>query len=1547
MSIRDRSPFLGMILPNGLTSIATNGDHVLSVSVCFFINKFFAGFDTAGKTVQAIEAQYQQFYDRVHLINKLLYTKSTSLTITASFGSDPNPVVFTPLPDETGKELRDLLWDALFPSTYNTVTASGQTVAAQKEVDASSRVKAVDPGQISNLFDEPRLLFSNTAFLKVLEAIPSDRGLLLTQLLNDFDPFGKDHPLAQQLEKFVEHSKANSKLALLDLYSFIARYNPEALTVLDNIQTAERINRTEATQAVGILQDTRKLYVSNLQSKIDVDEIIHSFSALSNEPALMRIAGLVRDFNITLPKRLLNRFPINFKLSFSVANPTWPLVPPQTGAVSNIQTDILIRPTSIRGVEHAGMFAYLVDKKPVVKKTRRELNKKSADTSTETNAEDYYSNSLLRADGARLIRYDKMAQEFANASAVKKYLEGELNLQAAIAESLTRGILYTNSNLPAIIKPAEIPDIDDGLKTFIYSEDYLTRGHRVAAVINKKEFYSITSRRLELKLPGSHEPFLIKDHHEGCIHFDAPTAYMENGKVKSQTSDVLFVYPGELLKLKSVFSRATFRSKAEKAQYAHDDGMHKSVERFKQVLAFLRFPDAKIDPKEVPNTVKLICTYNFPAYFTKSRSPKLRFTKFDKGPWYTFVISCEYLNGWGLPMKAARKFDRQLSLEDVVGLETLEKVSPEPILFSPLENKKPVQLFHRAEVKEDESIPIEARQALESLVVRNDVNETGSSRHVLPERIAFEHAHWYDLFTDLPVEDSNRWRNKYNCPFTDRENYDAEVKNYPGGCCPQDCHKFCEATTMAAFYPDEHITPNYIADPSVIGFEAKFYWDKDCTLRIATKQVICKFGGKRGLAPESYRLELPAGFDKFDVRNNEPNQVLEVFLKKGMHVYAEFSNLIAPEYAHQLKDAWWRDQGFQLPDDLFAGDYQNGFKRVSMIRAVNEPVIKPSIVHFYSTPANAYQYSHVDKWTAIKYKDFSIARGNIVVSRVATHDGDERQASTKIETNFVAQFERLDAYELYNRNNVRFLPGVTPTGTLELWMRKEEYVDDPNEFVKDPGATGPNHSPERPVVEFSSDENIPFLEHRIEFDNDVLYQLKLASNNHALLKNDDLYRDVESGATLRFDCKSTKFEERRYRLRNGSKYKSYFSGGKEEDFYRESDEFAVLVLNNNPPAKPDVAFAITTISAERKKEHDKVTKSQRGNIVTVYLKRGRLTSGKDERVGVVINDGSPYSRAFLANNFVSKVGSDIVSDAFSPGTDLLVPANIKYQFGDDSENEYEAMYEPDLGLGLVHYLPKFDIEKQLWKFEVEFDIGVPDTDPNKALKRLHNPFVNLALVHYQPLSVNYNGNTTNLTLDDIKKDCRLSVVEMAVWCYLLPDRSVSVYFDKPGHSWWPWGHSFGEVSLTVTYDYESLHHSAMFVPPNNEKPLLRSNFIMSVEGSNDGVAWYPMASQVLTPWDNKPWQFMHPVLSEDKTEIKSGKAERTIRFSRVSVPDEAIAQGLKAHPTKFSRFRVRFLEVEWFTQEEWKDIYAANMDLMKNEMLENEGFRVRYVELFY
>lgn len=243
---------------------------------------------------------------------------------------------------------------------------------------------------------------------------------------------------------------------------------------------------------------------------------------------------------------------------------------------------------------------------------------------------------------------------------------------------------------------------------------------------------------------------------------------------------------------------------SEQAGYSHDDGgLDKTKERISKAINFTYFPADPEKPKsesEKPNSL-LNCHYDLPTHFTPTHSPKLRFYTHKEPRTYTFVVFQEYLNGWGLPLEPLKAFPFQLSVKDLTATPEGNKVFlPASIQFQPLECKKPVLLFHTKDTERSEGI---RNEPLETLIVWSkdaDSIAHSSSRHVLPARIAMEHALWGTLGlleTEKMSEDrSCEWKQKYNCNFVSREEYETYTSGGQSRKCPEGCSSYCGGTAM-------------------------------------------------------------------------------------------------------------------------------------------------------------------------------------------------------------------------------------------------------------------------------------------------------------------------------------------------------------------------------------------------------------------------------------------------------------------------------------------------------------------------------------------------------------------------------------------------------------------------------------------------------------------------------------------------------------------------------------------------------------------------------
>lgn len=1455
---REQKKFIVTVLPAGIPGEHSNE---LIISACLSINKDYSGLAPTPGTTNDFAAFYTALKALPDALSQATFLCDGTADAITHIEYVKKPLDFWCNEVADSKtdfaKLKLELWARIFPdkkSVTPTVVPKRRSVKTVEHL--------FSPDRSSGLNDMINRLTRSTA------AVKSPK-LAVKSLLAEVHKVGK----------------ANDELAKAELLQFTARTlkNPDAFyTAL--------FTPSGPPDGLGGPLGLSKATDDYLHSDdIDLDEVLHSFNAACKEPALMRIMGLACDYKITFKESFVPAAEKLFKLQ----------------AILQDSTEIWSIPTQIHAFTRNGKYGYLI-------------NGPGA----------HYKNSILQNEGSELVRFDKLSIEHKDSPETE--------------DALTRGIIYNNSNLHDIIKPQELPPDTTG---FFCTDEFLTSGHRVGALIEeqgKKSLYSLTGRRLELKLGTEKKPFYVCDTYQSSIHFDTPAAFIQDGETQHVTSGSLFEYTGELLTLKSAFAKASEKTPAEKATQLdgyHDDGLFKSQKRFKDIVSFSFYPFTEVlSPTKPPY---LNCAYGIPSYFTQRDSPKLRFTNADTERKYTFVVHQEYLNGWGLPLHSPAN-SVQIGVDELLDNNSF----PDPIQFSPIENKKPVLLFHTKKVDESDSTIQSSKEDLDTLVVRSenaaDRRPEMNSRHVLPERIALEHAFWYDLLSSkkMPPSVSFEWKRRYNCPFHSKAEYETYVTEKftdgpnkgkeKGLLCREGCHKFCGGTQMEAYYSSNKITPNYLADPAVVGFSMQLYWDSDHRYQITNGAASINFGGAPGIQPES-RLLNAIGADRNEATMD--GHAINVCLKPGTIVYGQLANSIDKKYQLQLSDRWWKDL-IQLRALTNAPEAdRNPPKPVIFVHAVKKPLVEPEIFNLFSTPAERMRVEHVRTWLPrLRPGSYEIGK-NIIGERISKTQPGSQIESTLAQVNLKAHFERLDAIDIRV-----FLEKETPTGILELWVRKEEYIDDPTQIVAMPGTAGAGigHCPEDPVTPFDNSKNTFSLEKVIDFTNDVMSQLKDPENTESISAFDDPYRSIISKIVLQYDFKTTKFEEREYFLRCTSKFRGYFTTAKplggdfneaklQRDEYslpelkeistKNSLHFKVMTLNNKRPEKPAVEYAITTIQEKRTRKGKETESIQQGNVVTIYFKRGRLTSGGRERIGVIVQSDGIYSKIFQQSNFLSQAGKDIISDSFGTRNQYL-------QFNDIAiagDSPYDAYFDNELGL--YSYLPKFDIAKQLWKIEVEINPLTVDG------RQLHNPFINFALVHHQPFSVNYN--TAGTTLGDIATDLRISEVEKSAWCYLLPERKLSVHFSKPNLL-----SDHGRVEMKLSFDFESLH-----IHHHNDSSKgvfkIRSNFILTIEGTRDKVNWVPVQSKIMNPAAGVGVPALNHPLLDLKMLAEAPDLNPGVNFIATEIAFERTST---ARQPAYKDFRVRLVEVEWFTDDPWENI--TNVDPTQNDLL-----RVRYVEL--
>eukprot|EP01132_Coremiostelium_polycephalum_P013528 gene13528-16479_t len=1465
--------FISSVVPNGFR--IENNIHKLSLSVCLDLD-IANLLQTENETLQDYYKRLQTFYKAFdslagpggtfnHQQLKLrirdrVYTGTVSVENPLKSYCDPKNV----------KGIRDYLWTEIF-------------AGEKKKIEGSATIHQAPPITGSNLE-------SLNAHLPLINELSG-------------------HPLVAS-QKLEEHFAAGNKYAESKNQIALNENMKSALKVRSLVPDKKGINITRNQTTFN--QEDAEVFINEVETNfmeftktfIDPEEFINTFSSINNNIILKRLMGFIIDLCIEVPADLVpvsNGTSNLFNVQAVFNDPLW----------SN-----LIVPFSLH--RNKNKYAYLIQ-----------------------NNNPFFKQSILNDSKSELLLFDKVAQEEKLLMQQQRRDRNEPVEYGEITDSFTRGILYAHPDLKDIIQPVSYERISDAGDTNIkedqaYPEDFYVSGQRVAVNVKPSPLdspllLSLTNRSAVLK-NSKGIPFMECASIEGTIHFDAVSSKIDSeGQVKHTTSDVLFEWSGEQLTLKSAFSKASSRSKLDKIHdkimNQHDDGLWKSETKTRDHLLIDSFPYQEIAPEEIPEVCLM---YGLP------RKPDRKLPRLLFNSSYRFVIYHEYKNGWGLPLESTGA--DQLSVLDLLDDKTN---FTKEITFRPLENIKPLKLFHTKKVNEnaaDVNVPLSDKESLEHLIVRSDHTEDPlqliCKRHVLPDKHPVQHLFWHGyLFSDkMPGNDSFAWKTKYNCPFGSKEEYSNAVPaKYKT--CPEKCTAYCGGTHMKEFYPEDQIRPNYLTDPCIKGFSIRLFWDKAYQYPAGNFDHIL-FSGNPGTNIKSYLLKAIGAAGETHFKNFAQNDTIEVRLKKGAELYAQIITEITGEANATLAMGWWRDLSVAPSFRAVFNDKKFYEKRIppkyiTLTHAVKQPLIVPKIKNFYSTPTHA-SVAHIPEWLKkLNHQKYQLGI-NIIAERTPVQGTGTAINSTFAKINLRAHFERLDA-----AGKLEILKSILPTGSLQIWMRKEDYIDDPDQIVfHSTGKIG--KSPEQPVVGFSDPSNHFILEHKIEFSSDILQQLKDLKNIEHDDQISDAFKAVTTSLTMIYDLKTTKFEEREYYLKNISKYKGYFSNEKlpEDDTALAKLEpyvlpkigdvlgnilfrFKVITLNNKQPKKPSVSHAVTTIQENRKYFKNKRTESrQKGNMVTCYLKRNRLSSGMGEMVSLIINsDQAIYNSFFKQNNWISRAGKDIVSDRFSNRSKYL-------EYGDiiTENSSYSACYDPELGM--YHFLPRFDEDKQLWKFEIEFDIKTANG------KQMHNPFINFSMVHFQPFSINYNNVKNPL---DWKNDCRISAVETSVWCYLLPERALSVYFDKPSLF-----DRYGEVHAILSFDRESLHYVKHAPDNQGNEWTLRSNFILTVEGSNDGMTWMPVSS-LNTEKSTDQWSLHHPLLQPDILNKPENTAELKLQFKRQSNPADL------QQSQRMKDFRIRLIEIEWFTAESWADVLKRYAGLLNTgDISDNEELRIRY-----
>ena len=310
---------------------------------------------------------------------------------------------------------------------------------------------------------------------------------------------------------------------------------------------------------------------------------------------------------------------------------------------------------------------------------------------------------------------------------------------------------------------------------------------------------------------------------------------------------------------------------------------------------------------------------------------------------------------------------------------------------------------------------------------------------------------------------------------------------------------------------------------------------------------------------------------------------------------------------------------------------------------------------------------------------------------------------------------------------------------------------------------------------------------------------------------DPLVIDEPQRSPLAHDFVDTKHHEVTYQAVAVSRFVEFYPESLTEDadnITRSSRPVTLHVPSTVPPAPPDIAYVLPTLQrndpapdvhaagAERRAE-------QIGEGLRVYLNRGWFSSGKGERLALVLaaqGTGDPPPQD------VSAWGLNPVRNS----APLPAPLQKKHIWG--GEKRITGWPVEDGAVDLVLYDVRFSNEH-----------GLPFADIEFLSQRAFMPFVRLAFARYQEHAV---------------ANCELSRIVMADFVPLLPGRAVTV--KRIGQATW---------SLTMRgYSYRHPDETTTIVQAHIE--------YMDAALPEDAVSWRPLGPAVtLTSSTEEPWRY--------------------------------------------------------------------------------------------
>jgi hypothetical protein len=210
-----------------------------------------------------------------------------------------------------------------------------------------------------------------------------------------------------------------------------------------------------------------------------------------------------------------------------------------------------------------------------------------------------------------------------------------------------------------------------------------------------------------------------------------------------------------------------------------------------------------------------------------------------------------------------------------------------------------------------------------------------------------------------------------------------------------------------------------------------------------------------------------------------------------------------------------------------------------------------------------------------------------------------------------------------------------------------------------------------------------------------------------------------------------------------------------------------------------------------------------GGVLRVYLRRPWWSSGGGEQLGVLLADPNGTS----VSPYYSQWGADPLWRAYSLSA-TGAPTTANFPLAVTTLGSGVVVEEAAGTYGLAAHDVHFDPDRDLWYCDIQLTTGLA-----------YFPFVRLALVRYQPNSIN-GAHVSRV----IVSDCAQTV----------PTRSTTVDLSIP-------------ESITVTVSgvwYQSGTTSGGYPGPNLETGYMYAQFERQTPGLSDEMSWLPVGDEV-------------------------------------------------------------------------------------------------------